>query len=317
MNVLLVMDDFSGLSVKKDSTLALCEAMQKQGWHLFYTQINALSIVDGSPVAKAQSLQINWQKTPVYTLSESSQKDLESFDVIFMRKDPPFDMDYIFATYVLEQAAKTKTLVVNHPRALRDANEKLFVHWFPDCMPSTLVSAQSAQILTFVERHQSAVIKPLHGMGGQGVFRLQADDQNKSVIIETVTGNGAHLAMVQQYIPEIVDGDVRVLVMAGEVIRHVMARVPARDDFRGNLASGASAHTRPISDAEYQLASRLAPELMARGLWFVGLDIIGGYVTEINVTSPTCVREIMRDSDIDAFAPLLAAIQAHVSQAGA
>jgi len=218
--------------------------------------------------------------------------DLADLDVILMRKDPPFDMNYIYATYILERAEEDGVLVVNKPSSLRDCNEKLFTAWFPELCPKTLVSANHQLLKAFVNDHQDVIVKPLDGMGGASIFRIKNGDPNTNVILETLTQHGAHLAMAQQFIPEITEGDKRILVVNGKPIPYSLARIPAKGETRGNLAAGGRGVAMPLTETEMSIANTIGPELVKRGLYFVGLDVIGAFVTEINVTSPTCIREI-------------------------
>ncbi|WMS85886.1 glutathione synthase [Pleionea litopenaei] len=288
----VVMDPISAINIKKDSTFAMLLEAKARKHSLFYIEMQNLMLRDGKPFALCQPLEVFDDAERWFELGEAEEIDLADLDVILMRKDPPFNMDFVYATYVLERAEIDGCLVVNRPASLRDCNEKLFTAWFPEVCPTTLVASQSKAIKDFVNQHQDVILKPLDGMGGASIFRVKADDPNTNVIIETLTGHGQHLAMAQKFIPQISEGDKRVLVVGGEPIPYTLARIPAKGETRGNLAAGGSGVAMPITEKEREIATMLGPELMRRGLYFVGLDIIGGHLTEINVTSPTCIREI-------------------------
>jgi len=229
--------------------------------------------------------------------------------VILMRKDPPFDTEFIYATYILERAEENGTLIVNKPQSLRDCNEKLFTAWFPELTPDTLVTRNSAQLKAFHKEHTDVILKPLDGMGGASIFRLKPEDANVSVVIETLTEHGTRFCMAQNYLPAIKDGDKRVLVVDGEPVPYCLARIPAQGETRGNLAAGGRGEARPLSESDWQIARTVAPILKQKGLIFVGLDIIGDRLTEINVTSPTCVREIEAAFPISVTGMLMDAIE--------
>ncbi|HEX9803589.1 MAG TPA: glutathione synthase, partial [Gammaproteobacteria bacterium] len=229
-------------------------------------------------------------------------------DVVLMRKDPPFDMEYIYATYLLEQAERKGTLVVNRPQSLRDANEKVFTANFPQCTPPTLITRRAEAIRDFLQQHRDVILKPLEGMGGASIFKVSSGDPNTSVIIETLTGHGSRYAMAQRFIPEIAAGDKRVLLIDGEPVPYALARIPAEGELRGNLAAGGHGVGIPLTGRDYWICEQVAPTLREKGLIFVGLDIIGDYLTEINVTSPTCIRELDKQYGLDIGGQLMAAI---------
>jgi len=288
----VVMDPIGSINYKKDTTLALLLAAQRRGYRLFYMEQQHLFLEDGNPRAEVRPLKVIENPFKWYELDEASSIPLEELDVILMRKDPPFDSEFIYSTYILEAAERRGTLVVNKPQSLRDCNEKVFATEFPDCTPPLLVSRDEYRLKKFLAEHLDVVFKPLDGMGGTSIFRAQQGDQNVNVILETLTNNGRETIMAQKYLPEITTGDKRVLVVDGEVIPYCLARIPAVGEFRGNLAAGGQGLVQPLSDRDRWIAEQIAPVLQAKGLIFVGLDIIGDYLTEINVTSPTCVREI-------------------------
>jgi glutathione synthase len=309
VSVGVVMDPIGLINPKKDTTLALLLAAQARAWNLFYMELADLHLVNGEAYAHTRKLEVFDSASRWYALGpETALQRLGEIDVILMRKDPPFDTEYIFATYLLERAQAEGALVVNDPRSLRDANEKLFTAWFPQCCPPTLVGRRHADIRRFAERHGDIVIKPLDGMGGTSVFRIKARDPNTSVILETMTANERRFVMVQKYLPEIVDGDKRIIVIDGQPVPYALARIPAPGELRGNLAAGGRGEGRALSERDRWICAQIGPELSRRGLLFVGLDVIGDYVTEINVTSPTCVRELEAAYGLGIGAQLMDAI---------
>lgn len=311
----VIMDPIARIKPKKDTTLALLLAAAARGWELFYMEMQDLSLRDGRATAR-------WRPLTVHDSSEhwfdfggppSAEPELLStLDCVLMRKDPPFDMEYIFATYMLERAQADGTLVVNDPRSIRDASEKLFTAWFADVCPPTLVSRRIDDLRAFQREQGDIVVKPLDGMGGASVFRVQRDDGNASVIFETITALEQRYCMAQRYLPAILDGDKRILVIDGEPLPYVLARIPASGELRGNLAAGGRGVPQPLSASDRAIAERVAPELKRRGLIFVGLDVIGDRLTEINVTSPTCAREIEARYEIDIGSLLMQAIDARL-----
>ncbi len=288
----VVMDPIASLQYKKDSTLAMLWEAQARGWHLYYFEQKDLFIRDGRAFGHAQELQVFQDAHHWFEFSAPQRIALGDLDVILMRKDPPFNEEYIYTTYILELAERLGTLVVNRPQALRDSNEKMFATHFPQCSPPTLVTQSSAMLREFWEEHRDIVCKPLNTMGGTSVFRLQEHDVNAAVIFEMLTRNGTFYIMAQKFIPEIKEGDKRILLIDGEPIPHVLARVPQGNDWRGNLAVGAKGKVQSLSERDRYICAQVGPVLREQGLVFVGLDVIGDYLTEINVTSPTCIREI-------------------------
>lgn len=290
----IVMDPIQSINYLKDTSLSILLAAQRQGFKLFYMEQQDLFLENGVPFAEMQPLRVFDSPDCWHELGGRSAVPLAELTVILMRKDPPFDSEFIYSTYILEAAEKLGTLVVNKPQSLRDCNEKVFATAFPQCTPPLLVSRSIKRLKDFFRSHQDVVFKPLDGMGGTSIFRVKADDQNLNVILETLTQYGTQTIMAQKYLPEITDGDKRVLIVDGEVVPYCLARIPSASDFRGNLAAGGQGQVRPLSDRDRWIAEQVAPALVERGLLFVGLDIIGDYLTEINVTSPTCVQEIDR-----------------------
>lgn len=288
----VVMDPIAGINYKKDTSLAMLWAARDAGFELFYMEQPDLLLRDGKSFGLLRPLKVFNDPARWFELGEQAELPLSSMDVILMRKDPPFDMDYIYATYLLELAEATGVLVANHPASLRDCNEKLFAARFPDCSPELLVSSDAGTLRAFQKQHGDIVLKPLDGMGGRSVFRVKPGDDNIGVIIETLTAFGRHPIMAQRYLPAIVDGDKRILMIDGEPVSHCLARIPMRGENRGNLAAGGKGEVRPLTDRDRWIAQQVGPELKKRGLYFVGLDVIGEHLTEVNVTSPTCLREI-------------------------
>jgi glutathione synthase len=304
----VVMDPIEAIHYKKDTTLALLWAAQDRGWSLFYMTPDALFLDGERPMAVARSLTVHRDPSHWFDLCEAQDICLTELDICLMRKDPPFDMEYIYATYLLERAEQQGTLVVNRCRSLRDCNEKLFATEFPDCCPTLLVSRDMAKLKAFHGQHRDVIFKPLDGMGGSAIFRAREDDPNVSVILETLTRSGQQTIMAQCYLPAISAGDKRILLVNGEPSPFCLARVPLAGESRGNLAAGGSGRVQPLSERDVWIATQVGPTLKQRGLYFVGLDVIGDYLTEINVTSPTCLREIEAESGLNIADQLLGAL---------
>ncbi|WP_086934465.1 glutathione synthase [Agarilytica rhodophyticola] len=288
----VVMDPIGSINIKKDTTLALLQAANKAGFIIKYMEMSDLYLDQGIAKADVTNLLIKDDPQSPFELGTQENIELAQVDVILMRKDPPFDNQYIYATYILEAAERAGCLVVNKPQSLRDCNEKVFATEFPQCCPPVLISRKESQLKEFHNQHKDVIFKPLDGMGGSGIFRCKEDDPNVSVIIETLTEHESGFIMAQKFIPEISNGDKRVLVVNGKAIPYALARIPAEGETRGNLAAGGSGVAQPLSERDHWIVNQIAPTLLEKGLLFVGLDIIGDYLTEINVTSPTCVREI-------------------------
>ncbi len=305
----VVMDPIGAINIKKDSTFAMLLAAQARGWDLLYMELNDLHLRDGQALARLRPVSVRDDPGRWYDLGPVETAPLRELDVILMRKDPPFDTEYIYATYLLEQAERKGVLVVNRPASLRDANEKLFTAWFPECCPPTLVSREAADVRAFLDEVRDIIVKPLDGMGGASVFRLRHGDPNVAVVIETLTNHGRRYTMAQQYLPAISAGDKRILLIDGEPVPYALARIPAQGETRGNLAAGGTGEGRALSARDRWICDRVGAELRARGLMFVGLDVIGDYLTEINVTSPTCIRELDRIYGLDIAGELMSAIE--------
>ena len=304
----VVMDPIESIVVKKDTTLAMLLAAQRLGWELFYMQQSDLYLDQGAARGIMTPVEVKDDESDWYTLGSENDQSLGSLDVILMRKDPPFDMDFVYSTYILEQAQREGCLVVNNPQSLRDCNEKLFATQFPDCCPPLMVSSSAAKLKGFYNIHQDVIYKPLDGMGGASIFRIKPNDPNISVVIETLTDNGRRQIMAQKFVPEISNGDKRILVINGVPVDYALARVPAIGETRGNLAAGGAGVAQPLSDRDRWIVAQVGPTLVEKGLLFVGLDVIGDYLTEINVTSPTCVREIDKAYGLDIAGELMACI---------
>lgn len=309
----IVMDPIGSINIKKDSSFAMLLAAQRRGWPLWYMELDDLALVDGEARGWMRPLEVRDRAGDWFSLGEAVRRPLAGLDAILMRKDPPFDMDYVMATYVLEQASEAGALVVNHPRALRDANEKVFTTRFPQCAPPTLVTRRAGDIRAFLAEHGALVLKPLDGMGGSSIFVVRPHDPNLSVIIETLTERGRRYCMAQRYLPEISTGDKRVLVVDGEPVPYCLARIPAPGESRGNLAAGARAEVRELGARERWIVEQLGPELRARGILFAGLDVIGDHLTEVNVTSPTCIRELDAARGLDIGGQLMDCIAARLA----
>jgi glutathione synthase len=317
LRVAVVMDPIGKIKFAKDTTLGMLLAAQARGWSLHYLEQADLRLRDGVAEGNVRALTVRADPADWYTLGEPAVAPLGAFDAILMRKDPPFDMEFIYTTYILERAELAGALVVNRPRGLRDMNEKVYTAWFPQCCAPTLVTRDMKEMAAFAAQHGKIVCKPLDGMGGRSIFVLEPGDKNSRVVFENLTQDGSHFAIVQKYLPEIVQGgDARVLLVDGEPVPYALARIPTATDHRGNLAAGAQGVGRPLNDRDRWLCQQIGPAMRAAGMLFVGLDVIGGYVTEINVTSPTGARELDKQFHLDIGELLMAAIErAHSGRA--
>jgi glutathione synthase len=305
----VVMDPIDYIKIYKDSTFAMLLAAQRRGWHLSYMELGDLSLQQNQTVALMRTLQVMDNSQSWFKFSESKQDFLNTLDIVLMRKDPPFDIEYLMATHILEQAEKQGVLVVNRPASLRDANEKLFALNFPQCCPPTIVTRKFAILRDFYHTHGDIILKPLNAMGGTSVFRLRPNDPNTSVIFETLTDYERCFIMAQKFIPEIAAGDKRVLMIDGVAVPYALARIPAPGEVRGNLAAGGTGIGIALSAQDQWIAAQVGPTLRERGIVFAGLDIIGNYLTEINVTSPTCIRELDRIFNLDIADQFLSACE--------
>ncbi|AWM79107.1 glutathione synthase [Gammaproteobacteria bacterium ESL0073] len=288
----IVMDPISQIHFKKDSSLAMLWAANDRNYKIFYMQQEDLYLLEGKACAKARPLKVYKDEKHFFDLGDEIDISLSELNVILMRKDPPFNSEFLYTTYLLEKAEQEGVLIVNKPEELRNCNEKLFATNFAEFMVPTLVSRRTDILKNFIREQGDAILKPLDEMGGASIFRHREGDPNLSVIIETLTAHGNRQIMVQRFIPDITKGDKRILMVNGEPIPYCLARIPAKGETRGNLAAGGTGVAQPLSERDFEIAKKIGPELQKRGLLFVGLDVIGDYITEINVTSPTCIREI-------------------------
>ena len=306
----VVMDPIAHIKPAKDSTLAMLIAAQARGFELSYLEQKDLALRDGKACARARPLTVRADPASWHTLGEVRVAALGEFDCILMRKDPPFDIEYIYTTYILERAEDQGALVVNRPRGLRDMNEKVYTAWFPECCAPTLITRDMGDMDAFLHEQGKIVAKPLHGMGGRSIFVIERDDKNRHVIFETLSDYGERFIIVQRYLPEIATtGDSRILLIEGEPVEYALARIPSPADHRGNLAAGARGVGRALNERDRWLARQIGPKLAQAGMLFVGLDVIGGYVTEINVTSPTGIRELDKQFGTDIGQLLIEAIE--------
>ena len=310
LKVGIIMDPIDEINFKKDSSLAMLWAAQRKGWSLWYMEQTDLFSRDGVVHANMAPLSVDMNPEKWFERGDYSVCPITDIDVILMRKDPPFDNEFIYTTHLLQQAEDAGVMVVNKPQSLRDCNEKLFATHFPECCPPVLVTRDATRIREFHKEHGDIIIKPLDGMGGSSIFRVKEDGLNLGVIIETVTRFGQETVMVQKFIPEITDGDKRILVIDGTPVDYALARIPTGGETRGNLAAGGRGEGRPLTDRDRWIVEQVAPTLRAKGLLCVGLDVIGDYLTEINVTSPTCVRELDNQFGLDIGMQLMEAIEA-------
>lgn len=310
LTVAVLMDPIRAIKIAKDSTFAMLLEATRRGHTLFYMEQGDLALRGGDAWARLRPLTVKEDPASWFTLGEAVWRPLGEINVVLARKDPPVDEQFIYDTMVLEAAQKAGCNVVNDPRSLRDCNEKLFALQFPQCITPTLVSRDRGELKAFVAEHGEAVLKPLDGMGGRGIFRVKAGDSNLNSMLETLLDGNRHFAIAQKYIPEITKGDKRILLIDGEPVPYALARIPQGDEFRGNLAAGGRGEGIPLSERDRWIAAQVAPELRRRGLRFVGLDVIGDYLTEINVTSPTCIRELDAQFGINIAGLLFDAIEA-------
>lgn len=304
-NFLIVMDEIATVNYQKDTTLAMMWAIKERGHSLYYCTIYDLWLNLGELLIDCQGIDVSKNPDNFYQLFDKQTKPCTDFDVILMRKDPPFDMNFIYATYLLDKAKQVGVLVANNPSSIRDCNEKLFATWFSDMMSETIVTAKQVHIRQFIDQYQDVIVKPLDGMGGAGIFRLTKDSPNIGATLEMLTKFETLPIMAQKYLPAIKEGDKRVLIVGGEVMPYCLARIPKGTETRGNLAAGGCGVAMPLTDEEQKVAQKVAPILLQKGLYFVGLDLIGAKITEINVTSPTCVREIDKAYQTDIAGTLI------------
>jgi len=306
------MDPIAGIKIHKDSTFAMLLEAQRRGHELYYMEPPDLWVESGVALASMRRLQVQDDPSGWFRLGEREAQPLEGLDMVLMRRDPPFEMDYVYLTYILELAERRGVLVINRAQSLRDANEKFFISLFPQCCVPVVITRQAARIKAFVREHGRSVIKPLDGMGGDSVFQLQPDDPNLNVILESMTVQNTRLVMAQRYIPEISAGDKRILMVDGEPVPYALARFPGAGDFRGNLAKGGTGKGVELSERDHWIARQVAPELRRRGILFAGLDVIGDWLSEVNVTSPTCIRELDAEFGLNIAGQLFDAAEARL-----
>jgi len=305
----IVMDPIESITPYKDSSLAMLLEAQRRGAEIHYFQQSDLKMLSGNAIGRSQRLKVTDDNSSWFELGEAAEVDLGELDAILMRKDPPFDMEYIYTTYILDRAKAAGALIVNDPQALRDMNEKAYTAWFPECTPITLITRSMPEMKAFLAEHDRMVVKPLDGMGGRSIFVVTKGDNNANVIFETLTDFGQQFAMAQVYIPEIKLGDKRVLLINGETVPYALARIPSDDDNRGNLVTGATGVGQELSAADRAICERVGPVLRDAGVLFAGIDIIGDFLTEVNVTSPTGIRELDKQFDLNIAGLLFDAIE--------
>jgi glutathione synthase len=306
------MDPIETITPRKDSTLAMLLEAERRNAEIHYFQQGDLKLLAGTPIGRSQRLRVRDDDASWFELGEPQDRELGELDVILMRKDPPFDMEYIYSTYILERAENAGALIVNRPQSLRDMNEKAYTAWFAECAPVTMVTRSMSDMKAFLQEHGRIVVKPLEGMGGKSIFIIAAGEQNTNVIFETLTDNGNRYAMAQVFIPEISAGDKRILLIDGDPIPYALARIPSADDFRGNLVMGAVGKGLELSEHDRWICAQVGPVLKERGVIFAGIDVIGDYLTEINVTSPTGIRELDSAFDLNIAGTLFDAIEARL-----
>ena len=304
----VLMDDIASINPKKDSSLAMMLEAKRRNWDIYTFDSSDMFHLKGEVFAKARKTLVADSQSNWHECEEAEILQLKEIDVVFMRKDPPFDMDYIYATYLLEQLEASGVMVVNKPSSLRDANEKLFALNFPELIPKTLVSSNNEKLAAFINDNVDVVVKPLDGMGGTNIFKLKKGDDNEEVLLK-LTNNGQRYIMAQEFLPEIKHGDKRILLINGKPVDYALARMPAEGNFKGNLAAGAIGVGQPLSERDRFLCKQIAPILIEKELIFVGLDVIGDYITEINVTSPTCIRELDSQFGLNISAELLDVVE--------
>ncbi len=308
----MVMDSIDHINIDKDTSFAMLLEAQSRNWELYYMELNDLYLDSGLPFARIRTLKVQRDKKNWYQFIEEKDISLDQLDTIIMRKDPPFNQEYIYATYLLEQAERMGVYVVNKPQSLRDANEKLFTAWFPQCCAETLVAREPRRFKSFLKEYKEIILKPLDGMGGTSIFHIRENDPNLNVILEIMTEYSTRFIMAQRYLPEIKHGDKRILLVNGEPIAYALARIPTKGETRGNLAAGGRAEGRELTERDLWIAKQVGPTLKKKGLVFVGIDVIGDYLTEINVTSPTCVQELDKEFGLNISGQLMNHIESEL-----
>ncbi len=310
----MVMDSIDHINIKKDTSFAMLLEAQSRNWELHYMELNDLYLSNGKPFARTRTLKVQRDENNWHQFIAEQDMALEQLDCIIMRKDPPFDQEYIYATYLLEQAEQQGCYVINKPQSLRDANEKLFTSWFPQCCADTLVAREPQRFKDFLKKHKEIILKPLDGMGGTSIFHVRENDPNLNVILEMMTEYSSRYIMAQRYLADIKNGDKRILLVNGEVVPYALARIPSRGETRGNLAAGGRAEGRELTERDRWIANQVGPVLKQKGLVFVGIDVIGDFLTEINVTSPTCVQELDKQFDLNISAQLMDHIENNLNR---
>jgi len=305
----IVMDPIGSITPKKDSSLAMLLEASRRDAEIYYFEQQDLRMLSGKAIGRSTLLTVRDNNDDWFDFGEQRDIELGELDAILMRKDPPFNMEYVYTTYILDRAALAGALIVNAPQALRDMNEKAYTAWFPDCTPLTLVTRSMDEMKAFLQEHGRVVVKPLDGMGGRSIFVIQKGDNNANVIFETLTDYGQQFAMAQVYIPEITLGDKRILLIDGEPVPYALARIPTGDDNRGNIVAGATTKGQELSEADKRICAEVGPVLRAQGVLFAGIDVIGDYMTEVNVTSPTGIRELDRKFDLNIAGLMFDAIE--------
>ena len=308
----IVMDPIGSITPKKDSSLAMLLEASRRDAEIHYFEQQDLRMLSGKAIGRSTLLTVRDDSDDWFDFGEQRDIELGDLDAILMRKDPPFNMEYVYTTYILDRAALAGALIVNAPQALRDMNEKAYTAWFPDCTPLTLVTRSMDEMKAFLAEHGRIVVKPLDGMGGRSIFVIQKGDNNANVIFETLTDYGQQFAMAQVYIPEITLGDKRILLIDGEPVPYALARIPTGDDNRGNIVAGATTKGQELSDADRRICAEVGPVLREQGVLFAGIDVIGDYMTEVNVTSPTGIRELDRQFDLNIAGLMFDAIENHL-----
>ena len=314
LRLLVIMDPIQSINIKKDSTFAVLLEAQARDWSITYAEQQDLYVRDGEAWARTRSLSVRENPDKWYILEAETVIRLTDADIILMRKDPPFDTEYIYTTYILELAATRGTIVVNSPAGLRDTNEKFSTSWFPQCCVPTLITRRLSELKAFLQTHEEIVVKPLDRMGGESIFRVTQDDRNANVILETLTSRESKTITAQRFIPEVSEGDKRILLIDGEPVPYALARIPPAGESRANLAVGGTGRGVALSQRDRWICSEVGPLMRRKGLIFVGLDVIGDYLTEINVTSPTCIRELDRLYNLNIAGRLLDAIESRVME---
>ena len=306
----IVMDPIASITPYKDSSLAMLLEAGRRGAEIHYMEQKDLSLVSGKALGQSTLLEVRDDNDDWYALGESQSIELGDLDAILMRKDPPFDMEYVYTTYILDRAKLAGALIVNDPQALRDQTEKASTAWFPDITPPTLVTRSMSEMKAFLAEYGHVVAKPLDGMGGRSIFVIRQGDKNANVVFETLTDYGRQFAMAQVFIPEISAGDKRILLIEGEPVPYALARIPSDEDNRGNMVAGAAAVGQPMSERDHEICARVGPALKDAGVIFAGIDVIGDYLTEVNVTSPTGIRELDKQFDLNIAGLMFDAIEA-------